>query len=123
MKHLLRTLALVFTAALATPAFAGGYGYGYGYHHHHHHHGGYGYRGGAWNNHWVGPVVGAAIVGSVIYAARTPAYAVSPQVVTVTPPVVTVAPPAPRVAYFCSTSQQFYPNVPTCNVPWQLVSY
>jgi hypothetical protein len=55
-------------------------------------------------------------VGSAIYAATTPAYAVSP-------PVVTVAPPAPRVAYYCGTSQQFYPNVPTCNVPWQLVSY
>jgi hypothetical protein len=60
--------------------------------------------------------LGAAIVGSAIYAATTPAYAVAP-------PVVTVAPHAPRVAYYCGTSQQFYPNVPTCNVPWQLVSY
>jgi hypothetical protein len=81
-------------------------------------HGGYGHHhGGGWGNNWVGPVLGAAIVGSAIYAASTPTYAV------VAPPVVAVAPPAPRVAYFCGTSQQFYPNVPTCNVPWQLVSY
>lgn len=110
MKRLLSSLALVLVASFAAPAFAGGYG------HHHHGHGGHGHRGGGWGNHWVGPVIGAAIVGSAIYAATSPAYAVAP-------PVVTMAPPAPRVAYFCSTSQQFYPNVPTCNVPWQLVNY
>ena len=38
----------------------------------------------------------------------------------VSPPV--VIDPA-RVAYFCQTAQQYYPNVPTCNVPWQLVNY
>ena len=32
------------------------------------------------------------------------------------------APPS-RVAYFCPTSQQFYPNVPTCQVPWQPMNY
>ena len=123
MKRLLSIFVVLLSTALVAPAFANGYGR-YGGHHSGHyggHHGGYHIRqghhhGGGWGNHWVGPVLGAAIVGSAIYAATTPAYAVSP-------PVVTVAPPAPRVAYYCSTSQQFYPNVPTCNVPWQLVSY
>jgi len=111
MKRLLKIFVVLLSMALAAPAFANGYG------RHGGHHGGYGHHhGGGWGNHWVGPVLGAAIVGSAIYAATTPAYAVAP-------PVVSVAPPAPRVAYYCGTSQQFYPNVPTCNVPWQLVSY
>jgi len=119
MKRLLSIFVVLLSTAWVAPAFANGYGrhgghYGGhhgGYHirHGHHHHGG-------WGNHWVGPVLGAALVGSAIYDATTPAYAGAPRVVT-------VAPPAPRVAYFCGTSQQFYPNVPTCNVPWQLVSY
>jgi hypothetical protein len=111
MKRLFRIFIVLLSMVLAAPAFANGYG------RHGGHHGGYGHHhGGGWRNDWVAPVLGAAIVGSAIYAATTPAYAVAP-------PVVTVAPPAPRVAYFCGTSQQFYPNVPTCNVPWQLVSY
>jgi hypothetical protein len=64
------------------------------------------------------PVLGAAIVGSVIYAASTPSYAATQPVVVQQH----YAPPN-RVAYFCSTSQQYYPNVPTCQVPWQPVSY
>jgi hypothetical protein len=111
MKRLFRIFIVLLSMALAAPAFANGYG------RHGGHHGGYGHHhGGGWRNDWVAPVLGAAIVGSAIYAATTPAYAVAP-------PVVTVVPPAPRVAYYCGTSQQFYPNVPTCNVPWQLVSY
>ena len=112
MKRLFRIFVVLLSMALVAPAFADGYGrHGGGYH------GGYGHHhGGGWGNNWVGPVLGAAIVGSAIYAASTPSYAVAP-------PVVAVAPPAPRVAYYCGTSQQFYPNVPTCNVPWQLVSY
>jgi hypothetical protein len=80
------------------------HGHGYGSH----------YRGSS--NHWLAPVLGAAIVGSVIYAASTPSYA-APVVVQQQ-----YAPPN-RVAYFCSTSQQYYPNVPTCQVPWQPVNY
>lgn len=121
MKRLLSIFVLLLSTAWLAPAFANGYGrhggghYGGG-HHGSAYHGGHRHHGGGWGNHWVGPVLGAAIVGTAIYAATTPAYAIAP-------PVVTVAPPAPRVAYFCGTSQQFYPNVPTCNVPWQLVSY
>ena len=120
MKRSMRVFVLLLSTLLAGAAFAGpGH---HGGHHHGGYHGGFngGYRGGyghhAWGNHWVGPVLGAAIIGTAIYASSAPTYAVAP-------PVVTVVPPAPRVAYFCGTTQQYYPTVPTCNVPWQLVSY
>jgi hypothetical protein len=67
----------------------------------------------------VGPAVGAALIGGAIYAASTPSYAVQQQVLVAPQPF----PSAPRVAYFCSTAQAYYPQVPTCQVPWQLVSY
>ena len=94
MKRLFKIFVVLLSMASVTPAFADGFGrHGGG------HHGGYGHHhGGGWGNNWVGPVLGAAIVGSAIYAASTPTYAVAP-------PVVAVAPPAPRVAYFCGTSQ------------------
>ena len=125
MKRFSLLLACLLSAVLVLPAQANGVGHGarFGSYHGGGHygghgaHGGYGYRGG-WNNNWVAPVLGAAIVGSVIYAASTPSYA--------TPPTVVVqqqyAPPS-RVAYFCPTAQQYYPNVPTCQVPWQPVNY
>jgi hypothetical protein len=117
MKRLFKILLVLLSTALVAPAFADGFGrHGGGHHGGYGYHGGYGHHGGGWGNSWVGPVLGAAVVGSAIYAANSPTYAVAP-------PVVTVAAPAPRVAYFCGTSQQFYPNVPTCNMPWQLVSY
>ena len=120
MKRVSALLACLLTFAVVLPAQAGGHGHGggrggHGYVQSHGH--GYGshYRGSS--NHWLAPVLGAAIVGSVIYAASTPSYAA---------PVVVVqqqySPPT-RVAYFCPTSQQYYPNVPTCQVPWQPVSY
>ncbi len=119
MKRFFSIFILSLSACIAAPAWAGGPGHHGGGHYH----GGYRHHGGGWNSHWVGPVLGAAIVGSAIYAASTPAYAAPVQTVTVYPPVVTMAPPAPRVAYVCGPSQQFYPTVPTCTVPWQLVSY
>jgi len=67
-----------------------------------------------------GPVLGAALVGSVLYAASTPSYVVQAPPVVVMPQ--QTMPPA-RVAYFCSASQQYYPQVPSCPVPWQLVNY
>lgn len=111
MKRISVLLACVLSLAAALPAQAHGYGHG-GYR------GGYHHDGGGWRGDWVAPLVGAAIVGGVLYAATTPSYAAP---VVVTPP--PVVPASPRVAYFCSTSQQYYPNVPTCAVPWQLVSY
>lgn len=73
------------------------------------HHGGY--RSG-----WVGPVVAAAVLGSVLYATHAPVYATPAY-----PPVVVA--PQPAVAYYCATYQQYYPAVPTCPVPWQAVPY
>lgn len=88
----------------------GGYGYGghlgYGSH----------YRGSS--NQWLAPVLGAALVGSVIYSATSSSYAMPQQVVVQQQ----YLPPS-RVAYFCPTAQQYYPTVPTCQVPWQPVNY
>ena len=77
MKRISILLACVLSAALAVPAQAHGFGHGGGFGGHH---GGYGYRGG-WGNNWVAPVLGAAIVGGVIYAASTPSYVMPQQVV------------------------------------------
>ena len=76
MKRLTILCAGFLAVVLAVPAHAHGAGRG-GWHGGH---GGYGHR-GAWSNNWVGPVLGAAIVGSAIYAASTPSYAMPQQVV------------------------------------------
>jgi hypothetical protein len=118
MKRVSILLACLLSAVLAVPAQAHGFGHGGGgYGGYGGHHGGYGYRGG-WSNNWVAPVLGAAIVGGAIYAASTPSYAMPQQVVVQQQ----YLPPS-RVAYFCPTSQQFYPNVSTCQVPWQPTHY
>lgn len=120
MKRLSTLLLCVLACVVALPAQAHGGGGGGGWHRGGHGGGGYGYShpGGGWRNDWAGPVLGAALVGGVIYAASTPRYVVSPPLVVGQPPVY-----PNRVAYFCSTAQQYYPNVPSCNVPWQVVSY
>lgn len=92
--------------------------------------GGHWAGGGHWGGGWgrgvyVAPLLAAGVVGASIYAATNPYYYgttyVTPGVV-VTPPVQPVysAPQAPA-AYFCATYQQYYPQVQTCPVPWQLV--
>ena len=108
MKRISVLLACVLSLVTALPVQAHGYGRG-GYHH-----------GSGWRGFSVAPLVGAAIVGGALYAATTPTYAAP---VVVAPAPAPVMPVAPRVAYFCSTSQQYYPSVPTCAVPWQLVNY
>ena len=77
-------------------------------------HGGHGYRYNGWG--WA-PWFSAAAIGTTIYLANqyTP-----PPTVYMSPPVVNEL---PRVAYFCQAVQQYYPNTPTCPVPWQVVSY
>jgi len=64
------------------------------------------------------PWMAAAAVGTTIYwaSSQNPA----PTTVILSQPL--VVDPA-RIAYFCQTAQQYYPTVPTCNVPWQLVNY
>ena len=129
MKRLSKLLASLLIGALAVPAMAhggcghgghGGYGHG-SYRHGGYAHGGYGggFRGGyefrqGWGNNWVAPVIGATILGGAIYAANRPFYVVQQQPILNAPP---------QGAYFCSAYQQFYPNVPTCPVPWQIVPY
>jgi hypothetical protein len=121
MKRISTLLACLLAFAVVLPVQADGRGhggYGGGHGGYGHNYGGYGghYRGSS--NHWLAPVLGAALVGSVIYAANTPSYAMPQQVVVQQQ----YAPPS-RVAYFCPTSQQFYPNVSTCQVPWQMTNY
>lgn len=131
MKRVSALLACVLTVAVVLPAQADGRGYGgsdrhggHGFSNHYSGHGSHGGRGDYGNhyrgssNHWLAPVLGAAIVGSVIYAASTPSYAVTQPVVVQQQ----YAPPS-RVAYFCPTAQQYYPAVPTCQVPWQPINY
>jgi len=121
----------VLSLILVAPSlsFAGGDGWqghssnGYssharGYDRGHGGHGGYG-RGDR-DLRWV-PWVSAAVIGSSIYWANQ-AYSQPSTTIIVTPPP-PVAIEAPRVAYFCQSSRQYYPNVPTCNMPWQLVPY
>lgn len=115
MKRVSHLFACLLAFAVVMPAQADGRGHGGGRLGHSGHYGSH-YRGS--NHHWLAPVLGTALVGSVIYAARTPSYVV-PSTVVVQPQ---YAPPS-RVAYFCPTSQQFYPNVPTCQVPWQATNY
>jgi len=117
MKRLSKLLASLLICALVAPAMAhGGFGHGG--------HGGFGgygggFRGGyefrhGWGNNWVAPVLGATILGGVIYAANRPVYVMQQQPILNAPP---------QAAYYCSAYQQFYPNVPTCPVPWQIVPY
>lgn len=125
MKRVSVLFACLLTLAVVLPAQADGRGHGGGGRHlgpgYSQHYGGHGYghhyqrRS---NHQWLAPVLGAALVGSVIYAASTPSYAMPAQVV-VQPQYL----PPSRVAYFCPTTQQYYPNVPTCQVPWQPINY
>ncbi len=119
MKRLSTLLLFVLACLAVVPAQAHGGGGGGGWHGGGYGSGhGYGHQGGGYRHGWVGPVLGAALVGSVIYAANTPRYVAVPPMVVAQPPMY-----PSRVAYFCGTTQQYYPNVPSCDVPWQPVSY
>jgi hypothetical protein len=60
------------------------------------------------------------VIGTTFYIANTLA-SQPPVTVIVSPPVVQYSPV--RVAYFCQASQQYYPVVPICTMPWQIVNY
>ena len=88
-----------------------------------------GYDGGGYRHHghqgrqawgWA-PWVSAAVIGSGLYWANQAYSEPSATVIPPLPPPVVLE--APRVAYFCQSSRQYYPNVATCNMPWQLVPY
>jgi len=104
---------------LAAHGAWGGGGGGFGHHGGHVGHGGY--RGGG-HGGWVGPLLGAALVGGAIYATLPPAPVVvqPPTVVYPQPPVIT---DPSRVRYYCQPYQQYYPNVNQCPSPWQIVPY
>ena len=93
----------------------------------------HGWRGGGWGY----PFATGMIVGAGIYAASSPyyypAYGYPAPVVYQTPqtvvyqaaPAVVTTPPvtaAPKTAYYCQTTKQFYPIVPTCSVTWEQVT-
>ncbi len=145
IKRIKRSVLIGVLAAatgLSAPAFAGPHGGGY------YHGGGYhggGWHGGGWGGWGWGLGLGlglgytAAVVSSsyyyppsYYYPATTyyyPAptyYAPAPAPVYQAAPVQTsAAPPPPSQAssdwYYCRSTQAYYPNVRTCNVPWQQV--
>lgn len=106
--------------AYAQPNLAlhGGWGHGGG--HGFGHRGGFGGHRGGYGN-WVAPLVGAAIVGSAIYATMPPAPVVVQQPVYPAQPAVITDPS--RVSYYCQPYQQYYPHVTQCPSPWQIVPY
>jgi hypothetical protein len=128
MKKPLFCAALSLILVTPSLSFAGGDGWrghsshGYsghdqGYDRGHGGHGGHGR--GDQNLRWV-PWASAVVIGSSLYWANQ-AYSQPSTTIIVTPPPVALE--APRVAYFCQSSRQYYPNVPICNMPWQLVPY
>ena len=135
MKKPLFCAALSLILIAPSLSFAGGDGWrghsshGYsgqarGYDRGHGGHGGHGHRHrhgrGDRDLRWV-PWVSAAVIGSSLYWANQ-AYS-EPSTTIIVTPAPPVALEAPRVAYFCQSSRQYYPNVPICNMPWQLVPY
>ena len=132
MKAYFATVLTALACALALPAQAqtvvtqityrsGGPGWHHGGHQGWHQGGRNVGRNGGHHGHghgygrWAAPLLGAAVIGGWVYANRPQVYA---------EPVYINAPPTPpRVAYFCSAYQQYYPSVATCPVPWQMVSY
>jgi len=83
-------------------------------------HGGYhggDHDGGHWHGSiWIGPGIGFGPYYGPYYQPYPYVYAPPPPVYVAPPP------PQPQVWYWCPTAQQYYPNVQTCNVPWQPVS-
>lgn len=129
MKRPLFCAALSLILVTPSLSFAGGDGWrghsshGYsghdqGYDRGHGGHGGHGR--GDQNLRWV-PWASAVVIGSSLYWANQ-AYS-QPSTTIIVTPAPPVALEAPRVAYFCQSSRQYYPNVATCNMPWQLVPY
>ena len=100
--------------SLSNQAHSRGYDRGYDRGHRHHGHQGRHAR------NWA-PLFSAVVVGSTLYWANQAYSQPSVTVITPLPPPVVLE--APRVAYFCQSSRQYYPNVATCNMPWQLVPY
>ena len=132
MKAYFATVLTALACALALPAQAqtvvtqityrsGGPGWHHGGHQGWHQGGRNVGRNGGHHGHghgygrWAAPLLGAAVIGGLVYANRPQVYA--------EPVYINAQPTPPRVAYFCSAYQKYYPSVATCPVPWQMVSY
>jgi hypothetical protein len=118
MKKFISALTLVGAIVATMPVHAHGFGRG-----------GYGWHGGYWGGGWGVPLIAGAVIGAGIYANTAPyyysgttVYYNQPATVYSAVPPVGSAPPAPRIGYFCATTNQFYPNVPNCQTPWQQVT-
>ena len=127
MKKPLFCTVLCLILVAPSLSFAGGEGWrghasSHGYYGNERGHGGkydrhgHGGRGSAWV-----PWVSAAVIGSSLNWANQAYSQPSTTIIVTQPPPVALE--APRVAYFCQSSRQYYPNVATCNMPWQLVPY
>jgi len=114
MKKLILSIAAIATIAPAIAQHHDGGGF----------HGGGEHRGGEWHggerhgdrDHWRG---GIWIGPGYGYDPYYPLYGYVPPPVYVEPP--SLLPPRQEAWYWCPTYQQYYPNVQTCNVPWQQV--
>lgn len=74
-----------------------------------------------------GLALGASLLWLSTYSPPPPSRPSRVVVVTSPPPVV-IAPPAPRYAppppevwYYCRSEGAYYPYVPTCSTPWEVV--
>lgn len=90
----LLTCAAIAASLLTTPASAGGYSGG---------------------TNW-GAVAGAGILGGLLGSALAQQPQPQPQIIVIQPAPVYVPPPT-RV-WWCPASRGWYPDVPTCAVPW-----
>lgn len=86
-----------------------------------------GYRGGYGVAPFIaGALIGGAVVGAANYASPPTYYqqpvVVNPQPIYVQPQVVMPPVQSQPHAYYCATSESFYPNVQNCNVPWQITN-
>jgi len=73
-----------------------------------------------------GALIGGAVVGAANYVS-TPTYyqqpiVVNPQPIYAQPQAVIPPVQSQPHGYYCATSQNFYPNVQYCNVPWQITN-
>jgi hypothetical protein len=111
-------LALALVAAPAVAQHHDGDYHG-GYHGDHYHDGHFDYdawRGGHWYHGWHDGRIGWWwTVGPGWYYYPAPVYPYP------APYPAVVAAPQPNAWYYCPTARQYYPYVPSCDVPWQAV--
>ncbi len=125
MKKIAKSVVVIALAlsGVLSQAHQSGYGHGHG----HGHGGGHGGGGGWSRGGWVAPALAAGLIGGAIYAGSHsiygPTYVNPPIIVNPAPTYMNGAPgTVAPVAYYCSAYQQYYPQVGSCPVPWQIVN-